>query len=83
MEILMGLAVYAFFGELWLLWQLGKLIWRFLLWITKPIRDEIAYRKMVKQEMAKELLIRESHQRAMEQIDQTVNYYLDYHNRSM
>jgi hypothetical protein len=83
MDLLVGLGVLAFYGELWLLWQLAKLLWRFLLWVTKPIRDEIAFQKMVHQELEKESHIREAHRQAIEEIDQTVSDIVDYHERSI
>jgi hypothetical protein len=83
MEVFMGLALMVLYFVGLLLWQLVKLLWRFLVWGTEPIRDEIAYQKMVKRELEKDSRIREAHRQAIEQIDQTVAYYVDYHKQSM
>ena len=55
------------------------LVWRFILWATRPIRDEIAYRRVVKEELQKEECIIVAHREAVQQIDNAVAFYLDRH----
>jgi cell division protein FtsB len=76
-ELFLGLVFGLLFLAGLVLWHIAKLLWRFLVWVTKPIRDEIAYQKMVRRELEKESRLREIHRQAIEQIDRTVAYYVN------
>jgi hypothetical protein len=53
----------------WILWQFFRLLWQLLLWITEPIRDEIAIEKLRREEMKKREQIQAAHRAAMVNID--------------
>ena len=78
-ELVILLAVVIVCGILGAL----SLIWRFILWATRPIRDEIAYQRVVKEERQKEEHIIEAHREAVQQIDSAVAFYLDRHEQAL
>lgn len=82
-ELFLGLVFGLLFLAGLVLWYMAKLFWRFLVWVTKPMRDEIAYQKMVQRELEKESRIREVHRQTIEQIDQTVANYVSSHEQAM
>ena len=78
-ELVILLAVLIAYGA----WEALKLIWRLTLWATKPIRDEIAYQRMVREERKKEQRIIEAHREAVQGIDAAVASYVDRHERAL
>ena len=64
-------------------WYALKVIWQIILWATRPIRDEIAYQRVVKEERQKEEHIIEAHREAVQQIDSAVAFYLDRHEQAL
>ena len=78
-ELVILLAVLIAYGA----WEALKLIWRLTLWVTKPIRDEIAYQRMVREERKKEQRIIEAHREAVQGIDAAVASYVDRHERAL
>ena len=71
------------FGIAVIAWEALKLIWRFILWATRPIRDEIAYQRVMKEERQKAQGIIEAHREAAQQIDNAVAFYLDQHAQAL
>ena len=64
-------------------WEVLKLLWWLILWATQPIRQELAFRRMVKEEMQKEQRIVEVHNEAVRQIDNVVADCLDRHEQAL
>ena len=77
------LAILLAFGIAVIAWEALKLIWRLILSATRPIRDEIAYQRVVKEERQKEERITEAHREAAQQIDKTVGFYMDQHEQAL
>ena len=73
-ELAIYLAVLMLVAMGYALWEAGKLVWRFLVWATEPIRDEIAFQRMVREEREKEERLLAAHQEAMQEIDRVVAY---------
>ena len=71
--VILAAAVVAVRGT----WEALKLIWRLILWATRPIRDEVAFQRVVKEERQKEERIIEAHREAVQQIDNAAAFYLD------
>ena len=46
-ELAIALAFIIMLG----IWELLKLVWLFILWVTRPIREELTFRRMVEEEM--------------------------------
>ena len=75
MEVGFALAFIIMLG----IWELLKLVWLFILWVTRPIREELTFRRMVEEELRKERRLVEMHHEAVQQIDGVVADYLDRH----
>jgi hypothetical protein len=71
-ELLFMLICAMLYACGWLAWQALKLLWAFVLWITEPIRQEIAFRRMLEEEREKEERLLAAHQEARREIDQVV-----------
>lgn len=68
-EFILLLALGLAYAMGWILWQLAKLLWQFLVWVTEPIRDEIALEELRREEMQKREQILAAHREARLHID--------------
>jgi len=78
-ELVFALAFVVMLG----IWELLKLVWMVILWATRPIRDELAYQRVVNEERQKEEKIVEAHREAVQQIDNVVGYYQSRHEQAL
>ena len=79
MEVGFALAFIIMLG----IWELLKLVWLFILWVTSPIRDDLALRRMAEEELRKEQRLVEMHREAVQQIDDVVADYLDRNEQAL
>ncbi len=82
-ELALYLGVMLAIGLGYVLWEVAKLLWQFLLWAapvvwrfwlwaTEPIRAELAHQRMIQEEREKEQRLLEAHQEALLEIDAVV-----------
>ena len=78
-ELMIFFVVILAFG----IWEVLKLIWRLIVWATQPIRDEMAFHRVVEAEMQKKQRIIKAHRAAVREIDKAVAFYLDRHEQAL
>jgi hypothetical protein len=84
MEDLLIMLIFGLLYECgWLNLEALNALWRLFLWLSEPIRQEIAFRRLVKEERAKEQQLLAAHQEAVQQIDQAVAQYDHLHEQAL
>lgn len=71
------------FGMCYLAYYAGLLLYRFVLWLIRPLLQEIAHRRRIREELQKEERLLEAHQRTRATIDQAVAQVVGLHEQAV